>query len=87
MPRGYFDLAASEVLRDFRQRALICPSEDLTADFPEARVAHTLRRTWEVTATRLYRNWLNYVASRTTDTSLCPASVRAQPSLKAMAPQ
>lgn len=64
MPEGYFDVAATTVLNDFKEQALSDRSERLLADFPEAALAGTLQNTWRATAVAIYRNWLQYVASR-----------------------
>jgi homoserine O-succinyltransferase/O-acetyltransferase len=67
MPRGYFDASATKLLTDFRENALSCPHEDLLATFPEAGVVGTLQNPWQSPATRVYHNWLQYVASKKTE--------------------
>jgi homoserine O-succinyltransferase/O-acetyltransferase len=69
MPHGYFDGAAAELLSAFRENALARPSEEVLELFPEAAVATTLKRSWQSSAALMYRNWLQYIASRTADAS------------------
>jgi len=71
MPRGYFDAAACDLLRDFRaaaeeQAGEAQAGEAAMAAFPETRVTETLRNTWHLAAARVYRNWLQYMLSRKT---------------------
>jgi homoserine O-succinyltransferase len=74
LPNGYFDAAAVELLADFRKEALENPSEQLMAEFPEASIAATLENTWRVSATCVYRRWLQYVMSRKTESLTFAAS-------------
>jgi hypothetical protein len=74
LPNGYFDAAAVELLDDFRKEALENPSEQLMAEFPEASIAATLENTWRVSATCVYRRWLQYVMSRKTESLTFAAS-------------
>jgi homoserine O-succinyltransferase len=64
MPQGYFDASATKLLIDFRANALSHPHEDLLAVFPEASVVGTLQNPWHPPAKRVYRNWLQYMASK-----------------------
>ena len=68
MPRGYFDVTAAKLLSDFRENVLSHPQEELLAAFPEAAVVDTLRNMWQPSATSVYHNWLQYLASRRADT-------------------
>jgi homoserine O-succinyltransferase len=67
-PQGYFDETSSKLLSDFRDKVVSSPREDLMAEFPEAALVSTLQNTWNSSATGLYRNWLQYVASKKMDT-------------------
>ncbi|HXM23679.1 MAG TPA: homoserine O-succinyltransferase [Terriglobales bacterium] len=77
MPHGYFDLAATRLLSDFRENALSRPREELLAAFPESCVADTLQNTWRSSAIFVYRNWLQYIVSKKAETSAFAAVTRA----------
>jgi homoserine O-succinyltransferase len=66
-PQGYFGEMSAKLLSDFRDRVVSSPGEDLMAEFPEAALVSTLQNTWSSSATGLYRNWLQYVASKKMD--------------------
>src|SRR6202035_4248256 len=76
MPRGYFDTATTKCLAGFRENALSHPREELLAVFPETVVVDTLENTWHSSATRVYRNWLQYVTSRKAESSAFQAVAR-----------
>lgn len=76
MPHGYFDLATTEVLTQFRERALLHRGEELQAGFPASIAVDKSLNTWHSSATRMYRNWLHYVASRKGDTSAFAVAAR-----------
>jgi homoserine O-succinyltransferase len=73
MPKGYFDLAATRLLTDFRDIVLSDRREELMEGFPEAALVGTLQKTWHSSATTIYRNWLRYVISKKADLSAFPA--------------
>jgi len=64
MPQGYFDQASAEILADFQRTALADRREEHLALFPET-VAKSLQKTWQPSATCIYRNWLRYVLAKT----------------------
>jgi homoserine O-succinyltransferase len=64
MPCGYFDDATVEALSALQERALTDRREEVLADFPTALAAGTVTNTWRTTATQIYRNWLQYLATR-----------------------
>jgi homoserine O-succinyltransferase len=64
MPQGYFGEAATRLLNDFRENALLDPRERQIDSFPEAAASSRLERSWASSATRVYRNWLTYVTAR-----------------------
>jgi homoserine O-succinyltransferase len=68
MPQGYFDQAAAEILADFQRTALADRREEHLALFPET-VAKSLQKTWQPSATCIYRNWLRYVLAKTAEAS------------------
>ena len=67
MPRGYFDPGSTRLLIDFREAVLSDRREELMEGFPEASLAGTLQKTWQSSATAIYRNWLRYVALNKSD--------------------
>ncbi len=75
MPHGYFDSDAAKLLADFQQHAISQPREEVLDSFPEAIVSEALRNTWHVSGARLYKNWLQYIASRKAEaTAFAPVS-------------
>jgi len=78
MPQGYFDADSVRALTAFRSAALHDPREQRLAEFPEAAVADKLKHAWLSSATRIYRNWLKYMAARKGDApALAPPLARA----------
>lgn len=73
MPQGYFDAHATRLLNTFRASAVLRPDEHLLSVFPEAAVGRTLQNTWNSSASCMYRNWLQYLASRKAGASTPPA--------------
>jgi homoserine O-succinyltransferase/O-acetyltransferase len=78
MPHGYFDAAARKVLDEFRQAALSRPGEELLAAFPAVASGDGLESPWHSAASRVYRNWLQYVVSRKTSTAVYAASAASR---------
>lgn len=64
IPAGYFDLAATQCLNNFRERAVSGQPEEMAALFPEASVVTGLQNTWQSCAVQVYRNWLQYAVTR-----------------------
>ncbi len=64
VPEEYFDRKAVRLLSDFRVKAEGERHEDIMENFPEADVVETLQHSWQPSAAQIYRNWLNYLASR-----------------------
>jgi homoserine O-succinyltransferase len=64
VPEGYFDAKATQLLNDFRERAITERFETIMENFPEADVVETLEHAWLSSATQIYGNWLNCLASR-----------------------
>src|SRR5580700_10757310 len=73
MPKGYFDAAAARLLSDFRDVALADRREEVMEGFPEAALVGDLKSTWRTSALSVYRNWLQYVASKKTEATAFPA--------------
>jgi homoserine O-succinyltransferase len=61
MPKGYFDVAATRLLTDFRELVLADRREELMNGFPE--VSDSLQKTWHSSAMSIYRNWLQFMAA------------------------
>ena len=64
IPQGYFADDAVEALEKFRAQALAQPHEDLLMNFPTVIAAEKLTNSWRTPATRLYTNWLSYIAAQ-----------------------
>lgn len=73
MPKGYFDGTAAKLLSDFRDTVLSDRREELMEGFPEAAVVGGLKSTWRSSAMSIYRNWLQYVASKKAEGTAFPA--------------
>jgi len=69
LPRGYFDDTSTKLMTEFREHALSQPSEELMDVFPESVVAEAQESAWHSSATRVYRNWLEYLAAGKADSS------------------
>jgi len=71
MPRGYFDAAGERLVADFREIVLADRLSDrqegLMESFPDSALAQTLHKSWHLSATAIYRNWLGYVISKKAD--------------------
>ena len=61
LPRGYLSADATAALGTFREQALADRSAALLGSFPFARVAATLRNSWQPAAHAIYRNWLSFI--------------------------
>lgn len=66
MPKGYFDAGATELLLEFREAVLEDRCEDKLISFPET-IVYGLESTWRASATYVYRNWLQYMLTRSTE--------------------
>jgi homoserine O-succinyltransferase len=64
VPYGYFDDAALEVLNEFRATAFAYRNAQLIAAFPEYVVGNMKSSAWHSPAVCLYRNWLQFIASK-----------------------
>ena len=64
MPCGYFGETATAALTDFRAKALRQRRKSLIAEFPMAVAQRDLLGSWQAAASRLYANWLSYLAQR-----------------------
>jgi homoserine O-succinyltransferase len=64
MPQGYFDQDTCRLAGEFQEVALARRDEEFLASFPDDILASSLQNTWQPSATRVYRNWLQQVLSR-----------------------
>ena len=61
MPHDYFDEQAMASCLALQERAMSDRRPEISADFP---VVGSVRNTWRLTATRIYRNWFSYLAEQ-----------------------
>jgi homoserine O-succinyltransferase/O-acetyltransferase len=78
MPHGYFDADAQKLLADFQRNAMAQPSDEIIESFPETIISDALRNTWQASASRLYKNWLQYVAAGKADAPAFATVVRVE---------
>ena len=64
MPANYFDQNTEDALIAVRKQALSSRSKDLLTDLTTALQTKSIRNTWHSTATRMYRNWLEFICAR-----------------------
>jgi len=64
MPRGYFDHDTESALFALREKAKTLRSKELLAGLAVALEKKHIENTWHSTATRIYRNWLEYICAR-----------------------
>jgi homoserine O-succinyltransferase/O-acetyltransferase len=64
MPRSYFDNNTVLALTMLQQEARTRPQEELMAELSELLEKITIENTWTTTATRIYRNWLQYIRAQ-----------------------
>jgi homoserine O-succinyltransferase len=64
MPQGYFDKDTADALTTMREKAISGSREDLLEDLTNAVEAARVASTWRSTATRVYRNWLEYICAQ-----------------------
>src|SRR5271156_3080699 len=77
MPHGYFAGPAMQLLTEFRQKAMTERREEMLAEFPEAEVAATAQNSWQSTSATVYRNWLQFLRSKKSETHAAPAMTPA----------
>jgi homoserine O-succinyltransferase/O-acetyltransferase len=61
MPHGYFDEQEMAACLALQERAMFDRRPEISADFP---VVGSVRNTWKLAATRIYRNWLSHLAEQ-----------------------
>lgn len=65
MPKGYFCSSATDLLARFEERAILQRHEDFLTELPYSALEEALQNGWHTTGVGLYRNWLRYIAART----------------------
>jgi len=60
LPHGYFDRASERAFSSLRESASSCPTNELLAGVAAVMEKIQIENTWQPTAVRLYRNWLEY---------------------------
>jgi len=73
VPHDYFDRASEQAFSSLRERASSRPSNELLAGVAAVMEKIQIENTWQPTAARLYRNWLEYI---------CGCKDASQPSRK-----
>jgi homoserine O-succinyltransferase/O-acetyltransferase len=64
LPRGYFEDRTGSALTALRQEALTGPSDDLFTRVDSALESAMIENTWRSAAVRTYRNWLEFICAR-----------------------
>ena len=64
LPHGYFDSASEQAFSSLRESASSRPSNELLAGVTAVMDTLQIENTWQPTAVRLYRNWLEYTCER-----------------------
>lgn len=85
MPSGCFDQETAASLSAFRRRALDTRDVKLLSSFPMAEASAKVDFSWREPATRIYANWLSFLAERKygrSTSELPQASDRARGNLK-----
>jgi homoserine O-succinyltransferase/O-acetyltransferase len=75
MPKGYFDAQSARLLNNFRDTLISDPREELIERFPD--VAQTVEKTWQLSASTIYRNWIHYIVSKKAEVPAFPAMAAA----------
>jgi homoserine O-succinyltransferase len=61
LPHGYFDRASEQAFSSLRESASSRPGNELLAGVAAVMEKIQIENTWQPTAVRLYRNWLEYI--------------------------
>jgi homoserine O-succinyltransferase len=64
LPRGYFDRTTESALNTLRDKAVSCRNTDLLATVTVALEKTKIENTWQSPAARIYRNWLECICAR-----------------------
>jgi homoserine O-succinyltransferase len=64
LPFGYFDGETEVALTALREKAVSCRSAHLLSSIAAATEDTNIRNTWQSSASRIYRNWLECICAR-----------------------
>jgi homoserine O-succinyltransferase len=64
LPRSYFDPSTEKALMILRDKAVSSRSTDLLSSVAAAVEQTKIENAWQQSATRIYRNWLEYICTR-----------------------
>lgn len=78
VPRGYFDRKTVAALTALKRRAMAGRSESMFQELSEILGQVDMGHSWQATATRLYRNWLESLSSRKRRNLLPDREIRGQ---------
>jgi homoserine O-succinyltransferase len=67
LPLGYFDRSTEKALMTLRGKGISCRSTDLVTKVAAAMEKTKIENTWHRSAARIYRNWLEYICARKTE--------------------
>ena len=82
MPKGYFDEVSTQLLTSFQQSVESERRLESMEVFPEAELMGRLKKTWQSSATGIYANWFDYVASKKQNASRSRAHGRISGSIR-----
>ena len=64
IPQSYFDGDTVQVLTALRERSLCDRSEELLQEISATLGGRKIEKTWNASATTIYRNWLEYICAQ-----------------------
>jgi homoserine O-succinyltransferase len=64
LPRGYFDSDTEVALIALREKAISCRGTEFLSNIAAATEEAIIRNPWQPSASRIYRNWLEWVCAR-----------------------
>jgi homoserine O-succinyltransferase len=64
LPHGYFDRSTEKALMILRDKAIARRGTDLLTSVAAAMETTKIENTWQRSAVRIYRNWLEYICAR-----------------------
>lgn len=64
LPRGYFDQKTEEALLALREKVVAHPNSELLSRIAAAMEKTKIENTWQTSAARIYKNWLECISAR-----------------------
>jgi homoserine O-succinyltransferase len=64
LPRGYFNRETEDALTALREKAVLCRNAHLLSSIATVTEDMNIRNTWKSSASRIYRNWLEFICAR-----------------------